>query len=269
MDVNTLMNSMQGTDYEAILKNLEGMGGPMKNALMIASVVSIVIGLLWCFFGLKLIRVWAAILGLGIGFGIGTGAALYFNLDSKMILICGAVAGILLAILGAVFYHVGVFLIAWITGSSLATLLLRPQDWKIALACVGAGLVVALFTIRFAELIIIILTGINGAASAGTGIISFLPVDNQIIRIAVIAVLAVLGIAVQLLMESGKRKKKTLEKAKKIREQNSTANEVERARAMIDELDSKPAAKKKGTVKKGAAAKKDKKKKAAPKKNKK
>ncbi len=267
MDVNTLMNSMQGTDYEAMLRNLAGMGGQMKNALMVASVVSIVIGLLWCFFGLKLIRVWAAILGLGIGFGIGTGAAAYFSLDSRMILICGAIVGILLAICGAVFYHVGVFLLAWITGSSLATLLLRPKEWKLALVCIGIGLVVALFTIRFAELIIIILTGINGAAGAGTGIISFLPVDSQVIRIVVIAVLAVLGIAVQLLMESGKRKKKTLEKARKIREKNSTANEVERARAMIDELDQKPAAKKKGAVKKGTAGKKEKK--AAPKKNKK
>ena len=52
--------------------------------------------------------------------------------------------------------------------------------------------------------------------------------------------------------------------AKKIREQNSTANEVAKARAMIDELDKKPAAAKKGT-----AGKNQKKKKAAPKKNKK
>lgn len=263
MDVNTLMRSVQGSDYEAILKNLEGME-QFKNALMIASVISIVIGLLWCFFGLKLIRVWAAILGLGIGFGIGTGAAVYFHLDSRMTLVCGAVAGILLAILGAVFYHVGVFLLAWITGSSLAVVILRPQEWKLGLGCLGIGLVVALLTLRFAELIIIIITGIYGAAGAGSGILSFLPFDNQIIRIAVIAVLAVAGIAVQLLMESGKRKKQTLAKAKKIREQNSTANEVAKARAMIDELDEKPS-----TAKKGAAAKKTKKKKAAPKKNKK
>ena len=186
MDVNKLMSSMQGMDYEAVLKNLEGIGGPVKNVLMIASVLSIVIGLLWCFFGLKLIRVWAAILGLALGFGIGVGAAAAFHLSSNLILICGAVGGILLAILGAVFYHVGVFLIAWITGSSFALIALQPKDWKIALACAGIGLVVALFTIRFAELIIIVITGINGGMSAGTGIMSFLPFDNQIVRYAVI-----------------------------------------------------------------------------------
>lgn len=265
MDVNKLMSSMQqAADYEAVLKNLESMGGPLKNAMMIASVVSIVIGLLWCFFGLKLIRVWAALLGLGLGFGIGTGAGAAFQLDANLILICGAAGGILLAILSAVFYHVGVFLMAWITGAAFALAALRPSDWKLMLACLGIGLVVALFTLRFAELIIIVITGINGGVCAGTGILSFLPFDGRIIRIAVIAVLVVAGIAVQLLMESGKRKKRTLENARKIREQNSTANEVAKARAMIDELDKKPAAAKKGT-----AGKSQKKKKAAPKKNKK
>lgn len=264
MDVNNLMSSMQGMDYEAILRSLDGMGGQVKNILMAATVISIVIGLLWCFLGLKLIRVWAALLGLALGFGIGTGAAVYFQLKPNLILVCGAAAGILLAILGAVFYHVGVFLIAWIAGSSLAFLILQPKEWKLGLACLGVGLVVALFTIRFAELIIIIITGINGGMSAGTGIFSLLPFDQEIIRIAVIAVLVVAGIGVQLLMESGKRKKRTLEKARKIREQHSTANEVEKARAMIDELDKKPAAAKKGTARKS-----QKKKKTVTKKNKK
>lgn len=266
MDVNKLMSNLQGLDYEEMLKGLSGMEGQIKNALMIASVISIVIGLLWCFFGLKLIRVWSAILGLAIGFGIGTGVGAALKLESTMLLVCGAVVGIILAILSGIFYRVGVFILAWITGSSFALVFLRPKDWKLALAGLVIGLVIALLTIRFAELIVIIITGVNGAFSAGMGIISFLPFDNQIIRIAVIAVLAVLGIAVQLLMESGKQKKKNLEKAKKIREQNSTANEVEKARALLDQ---KPASAKKGTAKKGAAAKKEKKKKAAPKKNKK
>lgn len=257
MNVNALMDNMQGMDYEALLQSLPGMEEQMKNALMIASIVSIVIGLLWCFLGLKLVRVWAALLGLVLGFGIGAGAGAAFHLDSMMILICGAVAGLLLAVLGAVFYHVGVFILAWITGSSLAMMLLRPQDWKISLACLGVGLVIALLTIRFAELIMIVITGIYGAAGAGSGIISFLPVDNQIIRIAITVVLAAAGIAVQLLMESGKQKKKNLEKARKIREQNSTANEVEKARAVLNQqpADAKKGAVKKGAVKKGAAKK--------------
>lgn len=252
MDVNALMDNMQGMDYEAMLESLSEMGGPIKNAVMIASIVSIVIGLLWCFFGLKLIRVWAAILGLALGFGIGAGVGAAFKLSPTVILICGAVVGILLAVLSAIFYHVGVFILAWITGSSLAVFLLRPKDGKLELACLGIGLVIALLTIRFAELIIILITGIYGAAGAGSGILSFLPFDNQIIRIAVIAVLAVLGIGVQLLMESGKQKKNNLEKARKIREQNSTANEVEKARAMLNQ---KPAVPQKGTVKKGTGKK--------------
>ena len=43
-----------------------------------------------------------------------------------------------------------------------------------------------------------------------------------------------------------------MEKARKIREQNSTANEVEKARAMLNQ---KPAVPQKGTVKKGTVKK--------------
>lgn len=129
------------------------------------------------------------------------------------------------------------------------------------MACAGAGLVIALFTLRFAELIIIVLTGVYGAFGAGTAIAMLLPFKGKIIRIAICAVLAVLGIAVQFLMESGKQKKRNLEKAKKIREQNSVVNDIEKARAMIDEMDEKPSMGKKGMTgkKKKVKSKKNKK----------
>ena len=50
-----------------------------------------------------------------------------------------------------------------------------------------------------------------------------------------------LGVLVQLLLESKKRKKQNLKKAAEIRQETSTADEVERARAVIDDLDSMPA----------------------------
>ena len=54
------------------------------------------------------------------------------------------------------------------------------------------------------------------------------------------AVFCVLGIIVQILLESGKRKRKNLKKAAEIRSERSTANEVEKARAMMDDLDEMP-----------------------------
>ena len=42
-----------------------------------------VIGFLWCFFGLKLVRLWAALLGFFMGFVLGCGAAMALEQESK------------------------------------------------------------------------------------------------------------------------------------------------------------------------------------------
>ncbi len=261
MDVYALRDILQDTGYDMALQNPFALEGRIKTIILAVLAAAVLAGLLWCFFGLKLIRLWSALLGLALGFSIGFLAASAFGLESKMTLIAGGGLGLLLAILGAVIYRVGVFLVAWTTGCALGVYILQPQDWRILLACAGAGLVIALFTLRFAELIIIVLTGVYGAFGAGTAIAMLLPFKGKIIRIAICAVLAVLGIAVQFLMESGKQKKRNLEKAKKIREQNSVVNDIEKARDMIDEMDEKPSMGKKGMTgkKKKVKSKKNKK----------
>lgn len=261
MDVYTLRDILQDTGYDMALQNPFALEGRLKTIILAVLAVAILAGLLWCFLGLKLIRLWSAVLGLAVGVAIGFSAASAFGLDSKIALIAGGILGLLLAILGAVFYHVGVFLVAWVTGCALGVYILQPQDWRILLACAGASLVIALLTLRFAELIIIVLTGIYGAAGAGTAIALLLPLKGKMIRPAICAVLAILGIVVQFLMESGRQKKRNLEKAKKIREQNSVVNDIEKARAMIDEMDGNPSAGKKGMTgkKKKVKSKKNKK----------
>ena len=49
--------------------------------------------------------------------------------------------------------------------------------------------------------------------------------------------LGAIGVLVQLLLESKKRKKQSLKKAAEIRNTHSTENEVEKARAMMENLD--------------------------------
>lgn len=240
MDGNAWMNLLQNLELDKGLEALEAQSAAMSTSFMIGTGIAIAVALLWCFFGLKLIRIWSAVLGLGVGVVIGVLAAGAFRLDSTLVFVAGAVVGILLAVLGAVFYKGGIFLVAWVLGSSAGILLLQPQDWKVALGCAGAGLVAALLTIWLAEPVTMILTGLYGAFTAGTSISLLLPLESPFLRPAIIAVLAVLGITVQFLMESGKRKRRYLERARRIREENSTENEVEKARAMMEELDQLP-----------------------------
>ena len=66
------------------------------------------------------------------------------------------------------------------------------------------------------------------------------PVQGRLISILFCATISVVGILVQLLLESRKRKRRNLEKAAEIRETHSTENEVEKARSLIADLDTVP-----------------------------
>lgn len=200
----------------------------------------IVVSLLWCFFGLKTVRVWAAIFGVAIGEAIGMGAAGALNLNELYAPIVGLIVGIILAFMGALLYHVGVFLVVWIAGAGICSVIIRPQNLTAVLICAGIGLVFALLTLKFTAPITMVLTGILGAMNAGSFISVLLPFQNYWIQLAITVVLAILGIVVQFLLESRKRKKQSLKKAKEIRAQNSTENEVEKARAMMENLDKIP-----------------------------
>lgn len=195
---------------------------------------------LWCFFGLKLVRIWAAILGFFIGGGLGVVAASQFALERTAVVIIGIIAGIVFAGLGAVLYRVGIFVVAFAAGSSLGAMLFKPTDITMVLVCLGIGLVLAMFTVSYAEPVIIVVTALYGAVGLGTLIGSYLPFDfleNDIIQYVVTFVIFVLGVWLQFLWESGKRKKQSLRKAEEIREKHSAENEVEKARALMENLD--------------------------------
>ena len=182
-------------------------------------------------------RVWAALTGLILGFAGGLTAGGMLGLNETGMLIAGGVLGIILAVLGAVLYRVGVFLTVFASAAGVSVYLIAPQDWIWSLVCVAIALAAAILAIRFVAVLTIIVTSVGGAAAAGTAIYYLLPVTGSLIHIALCVVICVIGILVQLLLESKKQKKRSLKKAAQIREEKSTANEVEKARAMMENLD--------------------------------
>lgn len=241
LDVNSYLNQMRSMTLEQIFGGSKVSLDNLRGTVLISLIVLAVLGVLWCFFGLKMVRVWAAILCFAIGCGIGGWiTATQFELEATATMIISIAAGIVMACLGAILYRVGVFLVAWIAAASLAYTFLNPTDMTMVYVSLGIGLAAALLTVAFAEPVIMILTGLYGAAGLGAMVSLFIPIDAEWVQIAAIAVFAVLGIWAQFVMESGKRKKHNLKKAAEIREQHSTENEVEKARAMMENLDSIP-----------------------------
>lgn len=201
---------------------------------------TIVVGLLIGFLGWKIVRVWAALAGFVLGFILGVLISAFAGLSGTGVLAAGFITAVVLAVLAAVLYRVGVFLIVLLSVCSLAIQILDPQNGILLAVCLVIALVAAILSVRYVSVLTIFVTGIYGAVVAGTAVFELLPVSGELIRILICIILAAGGIAVQLLLESRKQKKASLKKAEQIREENSTANDVERARAMMDDFGKAP-----------------------------
>ncbi len=236
MEVSLIFEKIQ-VEMNAGLNTLSERSQNLSQYDMITLAVITVIGLLFCFFGLKMVRIWAALFGFTVGFSGGAYLADYFNVSDNISLIIGIVAGCVLAVLGAKFYLAGVFLVSWVMGVIGSAYFLRPADWAYALVCVGIGLVIALLTLKLAEPVTMVITALLGGAAAGQAIYGFLPVEIEIIQITVITVLVILGVVTQFLMESKRRKRLHLKRAEEIRKEHSAANEVDKARAVLEDFD--------------------------------
>ena len=217
--------------------NADTVNQVLSENMMIALIVTTVVGILLSLFGLKLLRLWGTILGFLVGAGIGFGVSEMLGLEPMIVAGATIVVGIVLAFLAGFFYRIGVFLFGLMAGTYIAILLIDPQDWIYFIICIVVGLVVALAALKFMEPLMIVVTSVIGGVIAGDAIVTLLGLNNHILRYGIMAVIAIVGAIVQFTLESGKRKKKNLKKAAEIREQNSTENEVEKARAMFGDLD--------------------------------
>lgn len=216
-----------------------GMADKLAEIVLISLGITVLLGILSCFFGLKLARFWSFLTVFVIGTGAAAAVAMQITSDETLSGIIGLAAGIILAIVFAILKRAGMFVTAFVLGAALSIYWLRPANLIWLLVCVGIGLVFALLTIKLFVPVLMLLTGVTGAvciSQAGTVLLGHAGVELErwMVTLA-FAVLAVLGILVQFLMESGKRQKMHLKKAAEIREQNSTENEVDKARALLDE----------------------------------
>ena len=240
MDISTIAEQV----YQYLKSvNSDTVNQVVSENMMIALIVTTVIGIFLSMFGLKLIRLWSALLGLVVGAGIGFAVTELAGLEPMIVVGATIGGGIVLAFLAGFFYRFGIFLLALLTGTYIAILFVNPQDWIFLGVCLAIGLVIALLALKFVEPIMIVVTSILGGVLAGDAIATLAELDNPIFRYGIMVLVAIVGGIIQFTLESGKRKKKNLKKAAEIREQNSTENEVEKARAMFDDailLDDEP-----------------------------
>lgn len=238
--MNELFNRIQGMNFKDIFLSWDTGTGTLSREEMICFAVLAAAGLLLCLLGLKIIRVWSAVLGFLTGFFCTASVLYQAGTGGNAALIAGAAVGIVLGFLGAFFLRFGVFVTVFISVGGIYVQIVRPEEYLSAGIGLAAALLLAALAVRFIVAVTIFATSVWGGIVTGASVYQFVSVRGKLISILLCVIFSVLGILVQLLLESRKRKRRNLEKAAEIRETHSTENEIEKARSLIDNFDTMP-----------------------------
>lgn len=195
-------------DFIELMESLGELGETIQALQGVLTIVGVVVGGLLCFFGYKLFRAMAAIIGFIVGGVIG---AIIGGLTAGE---GGAFAGLLiLGILGALLaytlYRLGVFILCFgggaVIGLALA-MLMGDSDAVLPLAAI-VGLIAGIIGVILTKPVLIVSTSVGGGMSMGLALGGIL--ENTAAGTVLGVLLAIAGIFVQFYLE----KKKTGEEA--------------------------------------------------------
>ena len=198
-------------------------------------IVTGIVGLLICFFGLKLIRLQAALVGFLMGALIGIGVAWTAGISGLTFAIVVFACGAVLAALSFFLYKFGVFCVVFCVCLGMGVQIADPQSTLPLVIVLAIALILAIVAVIFVEPVIIICTGISGGVTAGISAAAAMGLEGIWPGYAIGAVAAILGMVVQFMMHSRKVGKKEKVYAEQVKEADSVESEVEKARMVLDD----------------------------------
>lgn len=175
---------------------------------IIATVISLIIALLGCFFGYKLSKLFMSLTGLLIG-GIigGMIGSQFFDGSSGIIAVCALVGAAILSILAYRIYQAGIFLLCFgLSFMTAASILPFTGDIQFFLSVV-AGFIVGSLALKFIRPVIIITSAIVcGSSAAGCLTVLGQYMDMELLTaypLLLTVIVIALGALVQFLTTSG------------------------------------------------------------------
>lgn len=228
---NNIVKEASG-NAEIFANFIPGAGQSMK-----VLTISIVIGILMCFLGLKLIKVLAMIIGFAAGTSLGIVVCNAVGLSGLTFTIAVFACGVILAALSFAIYRFGVFCTVFIVVVSVAAGIVYPNSNLMLGIYAGVGLVLAILAVIFVEPCVIIITSISGGHTAGMAIAAVAGFSNVFVGYGIAAALAVVGMIVQFTLHFKKSGKKKKEQSQSIKGRETVASEVEQARMVLEDLD--------------------------------
>ena len=218
------------------IDSLLSMNGQLETFLAWTSQMVFIVRIVAVVIGLILIRVLSAIAGLAVGAGIGTAVVFGFQFSGTMIPVTILVCAVMVAVFAAAVRKLGVFLVVFLYTAGIVMSLRIPQIIILLAVCGGAALLMSVLSLIWTDPIVVIITGISGALSAGISAAALLFAGGNIwLGYGVGAVLALIGIWTQFMVQSRKIGKKEKVYARQMRDQVSRESEVEKARRILEE----------------------------------
>lgn len=205
-------------------------------------IIIVVVGILVCFFGLKLVRVLSVFAGLAIGGGIGTAAAFGLGFSGTMIPVAILLCTVVVAVLCGGIRRLGIFFLMLLQTLGVAASVCLPgvknlsQVFLVMGIGAAAGLFMAVLSVIKPEPVVVVVTGISGGLSAGSAAAGLFGIAGNIwIGYGISAAAALLGIWIQFMMQSRKIGKNERVYAERMKGQVSRESEVEKARKILED----------------------------------
>nr|WP_294660199.1 DUF4203 domain-containing protein [uncultured Blautia sp.] len=153
-----IMNTMEQTRTASVLDSVS----------MIGFAALLVLGVINCVLGYRLLRFWMMLFGFLIGGGIGLGVAYTMGIQEKyMYAMIMVGVGILVAVIAFLSYKIGIFIIGAGIGLGLGIYVFHPTTSLVFFFCLLLGAGLGVLAMKWARVVLIVGTSLLGGAMAG------------------------------------------------------------------------------------------------------
>lgn len=202
---------------------------------IVVLVGTVIISIILCLFGIKLMRIGNALAAAVLGAGIGYYGAELAGMDVKTQMLLAIAGAVILGALAAIFKKFGAFLFCMIGVTGMLILLTRPGNWIFYAVYGGIGMLFAIAAMNWLDAVYIFATAFVGDVGIGTIIRKFIVTDNIGVVIAIFVIPVVMGCIVQFILKSREIGRKEAAHSEEVKKEISKEEEVESARALFGE----------------------------------
>lgn len=183
-----IMGTMEQTRTMSVLDSVS----------MIGFAALLVLGIINCVLGYRLLRFWMMLFGFLIGGGIGLGVAYTMGIQEKyMYAVIMIGVGILLAVIAFLSYKIGIFVIGAGIGLGLGIYVFHPTTSLVFFFCLLLGVGLGALAMKWAREVLIVGTSLLGGAMTGISLAKLGGLDDIPYGLGLSALCALLGMLIQ------------------------------------------------------------------------